>query len=77
MGNVHKKVSNSTHPALIRFCDVISRATNAVYKITSEELSIIGAQDGGKKIWIAKEVVEGEKLQVLSGKCIARRRDWY
>jgi len=36
-----------------------------------------GAKDAGKKIWIAKEVVKGEKLQVLSGKCIARRRDWY
>ena len=77
MGHVRKKVNNSTHPALIRFFDEISRATNAVCHITSEELSIIGAQDGGKKIWIAKEVVKGEKLQVLSGKCIARRRDWY
>ena len=27
-GDVHKKVNNSTHPALIRFCDGISRATN-------------------------------------------------
>ncbi|MBW1702748.1 MAG: hypothetical protein JRJ11_17055 [Deltaproteobacteria bacterium] len=33
--------------------------------------------EAGNKIWIAKEVVKGEKLQVLSGKCIARRRDWY